>query len=101
MANTHALVEVATATAAPSTDLAPVLQPYIEAALADRTRHEYRADLQRFLQWGGTLPAPPETVAAYLVAHATDHAMATLQRGLVSVGRAHSTQGWPDPTRPN
>ena len=80
-------------------DLAPVLQPYIEAALADRTRHEYRADLNRFLQWGGTLPAPPEQVAAYLVAHATDHAMATLQRWLVSVGRAHSTQGWPDPTK--
>ena len=58
------------------TDLAPVLQPYIEAALADRTRQEYRADLRRFLRWGGTLPTSPDVLAAYLVAHATDHAMA-------------------------
>ncbi len=82
-----------------TTALEPVLQPYIEAALADRTRQEYRADLRRFLRWGGTVPAPPELLAAYLVAHATDHAMATLQRWLVSLGRAHTTQGWPDPTK--
>ena len=89
----------ATLASAMSTALAPVLQPYIEAALADRTRQEYRADLRRFLRWGGTLPASPEVLAAYLVAHATDHAMATLQRWLVSLGRAHTTQGWPDPTK--
>ncbi|MDG4553205.1 MAG: tyrosine-type recombinase/integrase [Candidatus Competibacter sp.] len=90
---------VTTSALAMSTALAPVLQPYIEAALADRTRQEYRADLRRFLRWGGMLPASPERLAAYLVAHATDHAMATLQRWLVSLGRAHTTQSWPDPTK--
>ena len=79
--------------------LAPTIQDYIEAALADRTRHEYRADLRRFLAWGGTLPAAPELIAAYLAAHAASHATATLQRWLVSLGRAHSAQGLPDPTK--
>lgn len=79
--------------------LSPVLHGYIEAALAERTRHEYRADLRRFLRWGGTLPAMPETVAAYLAEHAGSHAMATLQRWLVSLGRAHTAQGFVDPTK--
>lgn len=99
MASTNSRVKAPTAPTSTSTDLAPVLQPYIEAALADRTRQEYRADLRRFLRWGGMLPASPDVLAAYLVAHATDHAMATLQRWLVSLGRAHTTQGWPDPTQ--
>lgn len=77
----------------------PALRNYIEAALADRTRHEYRADLRRFLTWGGALPASPELVAAYLTAHAASHATATLQRWLVSLGRAHTAQALPDPTK--
>ena len=99
MASMNSRVKASPTPTATRTDLAPVLQPYIEAALADRTRQEYRADLRRFLRWGGTLPASPEVLAAYLVDHATDHAMATLQRWLVSLGRAHTTQGWPDPTK--
>ena len=80
-------------------ELIPTVNAYIEAALADRTRHEYRADLLRFLNWGGTLPASAEMVAGYLAAHAETHAMATLQRWLVSIGRAHTTQALSDPTK--
>ena len=98
MASTNSRVKASPAPTATRTDLAPVLQPYIEAALADRTRQEYRADLRRFLRWGGTLPASPDVLATYLVAHATDHAMATMQRWLVSLGRAHTSHGRPDPT---
>ena len=79
--------------------LVPTVNAYIEAALADRTRKEYRTDLKRFLKWGGTLPASSELVAGYLAAHATTHAIATLQRWLVSIGRAHTTQKLPDPTK--
>ena len=80
-------------------ELVPTVNAYIEAALADRTRHEYRTDLLRFLNWGGTLPASKELVAGYLAAHAETHAMATLQRWLVSIGRAHTTQQLSDPTK--
>ena len=38
MASTNSRVKAPTAPTATRTDLAPVLQPYIEAALADRTR---------------------------------------------------------------
>ncbi|MEZ5580488.1 MAG: hypothetical protein R3F40_14370 [Candidatus Competibacteraceae bacterium] len=51
MASTNSRVKASPAPTATRTDLAPVLQPYIEAALADRTRQEYRADLRRFLRW--------------------------------------------------
>ena len=79
--------------------LTPIINAYLEAALADRTRQEYRTDLKRFLRWGGELPASAQSVAAYLAAHAATHAMATLQRWLVSIGRAHTAQDLPDPTK--
>lgn len=74
------------------------IEDYVAAALAERTRKEYRRDLQRFLDWGGGLPASPETIADYLAAHAATHAAATLQRWLVGIGRAHTSQGLPSPT---
>lgn len=37
-------------------------------------------------------------VAQYLAAHAGLHAIATLARRLVSIGKAHTTQGMPSPT---
>ncbi len=70
---------------------------YVHAAIADRTRQAYREDLQRFLAWGGALPSPPERIAEYLAAHGDSHAPATLGRWLVSLGRAHTSLGLPNP----
>lgn len=77
----------------------PQVQEYIQAARAPRTRHEYRADLRRFMRWGGAVPAAPEGVADYLVAHAATHTMATLGRWLVSIGYAHTLQALPNPCK--
>jgi integrase len=52
-----------------------------------------------FLAWCGSLPSSPETVAAYLVAHATVLSPVTLSRRLVAIGRAHTTLGYPNPCR--
>jgi len=71
---------------------------YLRASLSDNSRRAYRSDLNHFLAWGGTIPASPEMVAQYLAAHAGLHAIATLARRLVSIGKAHTTQGMPSPT---
>ena len=81
-------------------DLPPQVQVYAQAAqLADSTRGAYWGDLQRFIEWGGIIPATARIVASYLVAHATSHKYATLARWKVSIGKAHTTQGLDDPTK--
>ena len=72
---------------------------YVAAATADNTRRAYQNDLRMFLAWGGSLPASPDYVAAYLVAHALVLSPVTLSRRLVAIGRAHTTLGHPNPCR--
>ena len=72
---------------------------YVAAATADNTRRAYQNDLRMFLAWGGVLPASPESVAAYLVAHALVLSPVTLSRRLVALGRAHTTLGHFNPCR--
>ncbi len=78
--------------------ITPEVSDYLRASLSDNSRRAYRSDLNHFLAWGGTIPASPEMVAQYLAAHAGQHAIATLARRLVSIGKAHTTQGMPSPT---
>jgi integrase len=81
-------------------DLPPQVQAYAQAAaLADNTRAAYLGDLQRFIDWGGAVPASSKTVASYLVSHANSHKYATLARWKVSIGKSHTSQGFPDPTK--
>lgn len=70
----------------------------VHAALSDNSRHAYQADLKHFIAWGGSVPYSPELVARYLAAHAGIHAVATLSRRLVSIGKAHTSQNLPNPT---
>ena len=72
---------------------------YMAAAMAKRTTAAYRRDLLRFLDWGGQIPASPEGLATYLSAHAESHKPSTLIRWMVSLGKAHTTQGMIDPTK--
>ena len=67
--------------------------------LADNTRMAYWGDLRRYIDWGGTVPSASKTVADYLVANAGTHKYATLVRWKVSIGKAHTTQELPDPTK--
>lgn len=71
---------------------------YLRASLSDNSRRAYRSDLEHFLSWGGTIPANAEIIAVYLAAYAGRHAIATLARRLVSIGKAHTAQGLPSPT---
>ena len=75
----------------------PEVAGYLQASLSDNSRRAYRGDLAHFLAWGGVIPAAPERVATYLAAHAGKNGVATLVRRLVSIGKAHLTQGYPSP----
>jgi len=72
---------------------------YIENALALNTRKAYRADMDHYRAWGGAVPSSPEVIAAYLTAHAEALSIATLQRRLVSIAKAHTMLNYTNPTK--
>lgn len=72
---------------------------YLSAAIADNTRRAYRGDLQDFLSWGGAVPCSAEVLAAYIAARAETHSSYTISRRVVGIGRAHVSQGLPDPAK--
>jgi integrase len=74
-------------------------QSYVEAGIAPATRRAYRADLNHFAVWGGTVPATDNELAAYLAAHATTLAVATLTRRLAAISVAHEAHGFANPVR--
>ncbi len=79
----------------PSADL----RHYLDNSLAANTRKAYRQDLEHFKNWGGVIPSNPEQVAHYLTAYAATLSIATLQRRMVSIAKAHSMAGFPDPVK--
>lgn len=72
---------------------------YVQEALSPNTRKAYAADLVHYSAWGGTIPAHPEMVAAYISAHAEQLSIATLQRRLIAIGKAHVWQQHPNPVQ--
>lgn len=75
-----------------------VSNPYITAATSDNTRKAYRSDIQHFEQWGGRLPAAPESVISYLQCYAESLNPRTLARRLTAIKNWHTYQGFSDPT---
>lgn len=75
------------------------IRRYLDGGIAENTKRAYRSDLRQFRKWGGEVPAGPELVAAYLAAHATELAVATLARRLNAISKAHTTAGHADPTK--
>jgi integrase len=73
------------------------VEAYVEAGIAPATRRAYRADLDHFEAWGGTLPATDTQVTNYLADHATVLKVATLTRRLAAISVAHKVRGLPNP----
>jgi integrase len=70
---------------------------YVRSSVADNTRRAYSSDIQRFLDWGGSIPSAPEVIANYLAARAKSHSTATLSRWLSSISKAHTLRGVDSP----
>jgi integrase len=71
---------------------------YIRESLAENTRVAYLSDLAHFESWGGRIPAAPETIAEYLVAHADVLSVATLNRRIAALSKVHRSRGFSNPT---
>jgi len=78
--------------------LPEAVREYVREAVSENTRRAYRSDLEHFADWGGAIPATPETVAAYLSDHAAVLSVATLKRRLAAISVAHEARGRPSPT---
>lgn len=72
---------------------------YAEQAEAPATRRAHTGDVDRFIEWGGTIPANVEMLETYLSAHAETHKAATLTRWLASISVAHRRAGVENPCR--
>jgi len=84
-------------------DVATKAAEYMAQAKAKNTIDAYRRDWQDFEQFcvlAGleSLPAAPETVAAYLVTLADKCKVSTLERRIASISQAHQAAGFPTPT---
>lgn len=75
------------------------IRHYLTQSLSLNTRKAYQADLEHYRSWGGVIPASPEQIASYLSCHAETLAIATMQRRLVSIGKAHSVGGYTNPVK--
>lgn len=85
--------------AATPTALSADVQRLVTASLADASKRAYRLDIAHFEATGRRLPATPETVAAYLAEGVQTYAVATLQRRLASISKAHRSICADDPTK--
>lgn len=73
---------------------------YLEAAERENTRRSYDGALRHFeVEWGGHLPATPDSVARYLAENANDYAINTLKQRLAALAHWHHEHGFVDPTR--
>jgi integrase len=82
-----------------SSSVDPRVAQYLRESLTESSKKAYRQDLAHFITWGGVVPCSPQVVAEYLAAHAETYSNATLSRRLVSISRAHTSQGHASPTQ--
>jgi site-specific recombinase XerD len=101
-------IELAVTSSSASSLPAHLIEPavsYARKSRADSTLAAYEKDLRHFEAWcaeEGVLdfPAAPATVAAYLAAHASTHAVATLERRIAAISVKHQLAGYKEPDLP-
>lgn len=70
---------------------------FIEAAQAPATKQGYANDVRDFMNRGGEIPATPDQVMNYLAQIAAELAVATIERRLIAIHKAHIDQGHVSP----
>ena len=80
-------------------DLTDEASDLLAHAIAANTERAYHSDLRHFRDWGGTLPASAAMICAYIGNHAGQLSVATIQRRVATLSKAHATAGLPNPCR--
>ncbi len=75
------------------------VRDFITNSISAATRRAYRADLASYEASGRNIPSTPATVAEFLAECAATCAVATVQRRLAAISKAHVTIGADDPTK--
>ncbi len=75
------------------------VQRLVAASLSEGTKRGYQKDIAHFEAWGGIIPAPAETIAAYLADLATSYKTATIVRRVTALSKAHDAMGAANPTK--
>ena len=76
------------------------LERYLDAATRANTVRSYASALRHFeIDWGGHLPATPDSGARYLADQAGQFATNTLKQRLAALAHWHREHGFVDPTR--
>lgn len=72
---------------------------YMDASQASATKRAYASDLRHFLAHGGSVPCTPKRLAKYLAESANNGlAVATLERRITAIHKAHVDQNLASPT---
>lgn len=79
------------------TELTEEAADLLSHSVAANTERAYRSDLAHFRNWGGTVPATPSVVCAYIGDFADTLAVATIARRIAALSKAHATAGLPNP----
>ncbi|MDN5536924.1 site-specific integrase [Comamonas sp.] len=75
------------------------VQEYMDASQANATKRAYASDLRHFLAHGGVVPCTPKRLAKYLAESANSGlAVATLERRITAIHKAHVDQKQASPT---
>ena len=75
------------------------IRHFLSHSLSDNSKRAYAADIAHFRASGRTIPCLPEIVATYLADLAHSHAVATIQRRLAAIAKAHRVSGHDDPCK--
>ena len=78
-------------------DFSGSAEGFIAAAQSAATKRAYASDLRHFLNHGGTLPATPAILAKYLARCAKMLSVATLERRVTAIHKAHLEISAPSP----
>ena len=74
-------------------------EQFMAAAQSKATKVAYASDVRHFLANGGTIPTKPQQVTAYLARFAETLAVATLERRLIAIHKAHQAMSAKSPTQ--
>lgn len=85
-----------------SANITPQTLEYISQAKAEATVQAYKSDWNHFQSWcednnQQSLPASPQTLAAYLSDLASNHKTSTVARRLAAISKAHQTANVTNP----
>lgn len=68
-------------------------------SLSANTGRAYRADLDHFLAWGGSIPATPGKIGSYVADQAGRLSVATIRRRIATLSKVHESSGLANPCR--